>query len=164
MTRFLTIASMLFATTVVAQVEIPHVHENGDVIDADEINQNLDIVAKAVPPRDCSTDQIIKWNGSAWVCAGFGFGTNTMTAREGATNCAGRFVSEVILTAGWKSIGIPAKGQLLRIDLWPELYSILETKYGGDGSTTFALPDLRDVAPDGMTYSICPSGIYPSND
>ena len=69
MTKFLIMASMLFASAVFAQVEIPHVHENGDVIDADEINKNLDIVAKAVPPRDCSTNQIIKWNGSAWVCS-----------------------------------------------------------------------------------------------
>lgn len=69
MTRLLILASMRFASAVAAQVEIPHVHENGDVIDADEINQNLDIVAKAVPPRDCSTNQIIKWDGSAWVCA-----------------------------------------------------------------------------------------------
>ena len=69
MTRLLILASMLFASVVFAQVEIPHVHENGDVIDADEINKNLDIVAKAVPPRDCSKDQIIKWDGSAWVCS-----------------------------------------------------------------------------------------------
>ena len=69
MTRLLMLASVVFASAVFAQVEIPHVHENGDVIDADEINQNLDIVAKAVPPRDCSKDQIIKWDGSAWVCA-----------------------------------------------------------------------------------------------
>ena len=69
MTRLLILASMLFASAVFAQVEIPHVHENGDVIDADEINKNLDIVAKAVPPRDCSKDQIIKWDGSAWVCS-----------------------------------------------------------------------------------------------
>ena len=69
MTRLLILSSMLFASAVFAQVEIPHVHENDDVIDADEINTNLDIVAKAVPPRDCSKDQIIKWDGSAWVCA-----------------------------------------------------------------------------------------------
>ena len=69
MTRLLILASILFASVVFAQVEIPHVHENGDVIDADEINKNLDIVAKAVPPRDCSKDQIIKWDGSAWVCS-----------------------------------------------------------------------------------------------
>ena len=67
MIRLLT-ATLLFASAALAQVEIPHVHENGDVIDAHEINANLDIVANAVPPRDCSTNQIIKWNGSAWVC------------------------------------------------------------------------------------------------
>ena len=69
MTRLLILASMVFASAVFAQVEIVRMHENGDVIDADEINQNLDIVAKAVPPRDCSKDHIIKWDGSAWVCA-----------------------------------------------------------------------------------------------
>ena len=69
MTRLLMLASVVFASAVFAQVEIPHVHENGDVIDADEINKNLDIVAKAVPPRDCSTNQIIKWDGSEWVCS-----------------------------------------------------------------------------------------------
>ena len=68
MIRLLT-AAVLFASAAFAQVEIPHVHENGDVIDADEINQNLDIVANVVPPRDCSTNQIIKWDGSAWVCS-----------------------------------------------------------------------------------------------
>jgi hypothetical protein len=78
MNRFPIMACLLFASTVFAQVEIPHVHENGDVIDADEINQNLDVVAKAVPPRDCSTDQIIKWNGSAWVCASRLTGAITM--------------------------------------------------------------------------------------
>jgi hypothetical protein len=68
MSRLLAVA-LLFASAVFAQVEIPHVHENGDVIDADEINENFDTVAKAVPPQDCSANQIIKWNGSAWVCS-----------------------------------------------------------------------------------------------
>jgi hypothetical protein len=69
MTRLLKLASMVLASAVFAQVEIPYVHENGDVIDADEINKNFDTVAKAAPPQDCSTNQVIKWNGSAWVCA-----------------------------------------------------------------------------------------------
>ena len=56
MTRLVMLASILFASAVFAQVEIPHVHENGDVIDADEINKNPNVVAKAVPPRNCSTD------------------------------------------------------------------------------------------------------------
>jgi microcystin-dependent protein len=34
-------------------------------------------------------------------------------------------------------------GQLLPIAQWSALFSILGTTYGGDGRTTFALPDLR---------------------
>ncbi|MGC9965685.1 MAG: tail fiber protein [Syntrophobacteraceae bacterium] len=34
------------------------------------------------------------------------------------------------------------------------LYSLLGTTYGGDDQTTFALPDLRNAAPNGLTYSI----------
>lgn len=38
-------------------------------------------------------------------------------------------------------------GQLMQIAQYPELFSILGTTYGGDGTTTFALPDLRGRAP-----------------
>lgn len=38
-------------------------------------------------------------------------------------------------------------GQLLPINQNQALYSILGTTYGGDGRTTFALPDLRGRAP-----------------
>jgi microcystin-dependent protein len=38
-------------------------------------------------------------------------------------------------------------GQLLLIDQNQRLFSILGTTYGGDGRTTFALPDLRGRAP-----------------
>jgi microcystin-dependent protein len=38
-------------------------------------------------------------------------------------------------------------GQLMAISQHQELFSILGTIYGGDGRTTFALPDLRGRAP-----------------
>ncbi len=38
-------------------------------------------------------------------------------------------------------------GQILPIDQNQSLYSLLGTTYGGDGRTTFALPDLRGRAP-----------------
>lgn len=38
-------------------------------------------------------------------------------------------------------------GQLLPINQYPALYSILGTTYGGDGKTTFGLPDLRGRTP-----------------
>ncbi|WP_367388449.1 phage tail protein [Lewinella sp. LCG006] len=41
------------------------------------------------------------------------------------------------------------EGQLLAISQNQALFSILGTTYGGDGRTTFALPDLRGRAPIG---------------
>ncbi len=40
---------------------------------------------------------------------------------------------------GWAS----ADGQILPISSYSALFSLLGTNYGGDGRTTFALPDLR---------------------
>ncbi|WP_109677333.1 phage tail protein [Dyadobacter jejuensis] len=45
--------------------------------------------------------------------------------------------------AGWAF----CDGQLLQIDQYTALYAILGTQYGGDGETTFALPDLRGRVP-----------------
>ncbi|WP_200978005.1 phage tail protein [Echinicola sp. 20G] len=44
------------------------------------------------------------------------------------------------------------EGQLLPIAQYSALFSILGTTYGGDGRTTFALPDLRGRAPIGTGY------------
>lgn len=38
-------------------------------------------------------------------------------------------------------------GQLLPINQYGELFSLIGTHYGGDGRTTFALPDLRGRVP-----------------
>ncbi len=38
-------------------------------------------------------------------------------------------------------------GQLLPIERYQAVYSLVGTTYGGDGRTTFALPDLRGRAP-----------------
>ncbi|AFS80730.1 microcystin-dependent protein [Candidatus Nitrosopumilus koreensis AR1] len=62
-----------------------------------------------------------------------------------------------------------AEGQLLPIAENAALFSIFGTTYGGDGRTTFALPDLRAVEPNGagsgpddVSYIVCTSGIFPS--
>jgi microcystin-dependent protein len=47
---------------------------------------------------------------------------------------------------GW----VVCNGQLLSITAFPTLFTVLGTKYGGDGITTFALPDLRGSLPIGM--------------
>lgn len=47
-----------------------------------------------------------------------------------------------------------AEGQLMAIAENPALYSIIGTTYGGDGRTTFALPDLRGRVPLGSSNTI----------
>jgi microcystin-dependent protein len=45
---------------------------------------------------------------------------------------------------------LPAEGQILAISSNTALFSLLGTAYGGNGSTTFGLPDLRGRAPIGV--------------
>ena len=42
---------------------------------------------------------------------------------------------------------MPCEGQLLNIQQYLALFSLIGTSYGGNGSTTFGLPDLRARAP-----------------
>lgn len=52
-------------------------------------------------------------------------------------------------------------GQLLPIHEYKDLYAVIGTRYGGDGRTTFALPDLRDRTPvhsDGGSYRVGQQG------
>lgn len=51
-------------------------------------------------------------------------------------------------------------GQILPINQYQSLYSLLGTTYGGDGRTTFALPDLRGRSPlhEGGGFSLGSKG------
>ena len=90
------------------------------------------------------------------------FGTDT---NEGAAGSSYEgTIGQIILSAGSVVNGRPCNGQILLISQHTALFSLLGTKFGGDGSTTFALPDLRDVAPNGLTYSIVIEGVFPSRD
>jgi len=65
-----------------------------------------------------------------------------LTAQEG-------FIGEIKMFAGnfaprnWAL----CDGQILQISQYSALFSLLGTTYGGDGRTTFALPDLRGRVP-----------------
>ena len=89
------------------------------------------------------------------------FGTSTGTAfASRGSECT---LGEIMLFASpARAVGIPANGQLLPINQNQAIFSLLGTTYGGNGQTTFALPDLRSIAPNNMTYSICDEGIFPS--
>lgn len=50
-------------------------------------------------------------------------------------------------------------GQVLPIATYAALYSVLGTRYGGDGMTTFALPDLRGRIPIAVNNLVAPDRI-----
>jgi microcystin-dependent protein len=71
-------------------------------------------------------------------------------------------VGDIVLSInGYGQGAIPADGRILTISGNTALFSLMGINFGGDGITTFALPDLRPLAPKGLQYSICVSAIFP---
>ncbi|MBK7871859.1 MAG: tail fiber protein [Saprospiraceae bacterium] len=76
----------------------------------------------------------------------------------------GSFVGEINLFSfpfvppGWMA----CEGQLLNISANPVLFSLIGTTFGGDGKTTFGLPNLKGKSPiPGLTYCIAIAGMFP---
>lgn len=61
---------------------------------------------------------------------------------------------------GW----VPADGRVYPVSQNTALFSLLGGRYGGDGETTFALPDLSQMAPSSLRYYIALNGIFPPRD
>jgi microcystin-dependent protein len=53
------------------------------------------------------------------------------------------------------------QGQLLPVSQNQQLFSLLGTNYGGNGTTTFALPKLAPATREGPFYFICTNGAFP---
>lgn len=59
---------------------------------------------------------------------------------------------------GW----VLCDGRLLQIMNNQALFALIGTTYGGDGRTTFAVPNLKGLAPDPhMQYFIATEGMFP---
>lgn len=109
----------------------------------------------------------LSWNvkgpaGPAGTAGVFGSDTNGAAGDDGETN-AFCYLGQILLSAGKTPPPgtLPASGQTLPIDEFTALFSLLGTEYGGNGTTSFKLPDLRKSAPNGLTYSICVTGTFP---
>lgn len=131
----------------VAQTNGLYIFQSGDPIVADEVNHNFEYVETQI--EDNLISKFFGGQGEA----------------EGGTgvDCT---LGDVWLTASSIGGGTPARGQVLPISQNAALFSLLGTLYGGDGQTTFALPDLRNVAPQSangqaLTYVICTEGVFP---
>ncbi|MDJ0627048.1 MAG: phage tail protein [Rhodobacter sp.] len=60
---------------------------------------------------------------------------------------------------------LEANGQLLGIAQFSNLYAVFGNRYGGDGMTSFGLPDLTDKVPEkGMRYCVVVTGGIPPHN
>jgi hypothetical protein len=105
------------------------------------------------------------WNlmaakGAPGVVSGLGTGTNLATEGTSGSTCV---LGAIHLYAGnvFSADESKANGQVLSIASNTTLFALLGTTYGGDGKTTFALPNLQKLAPNHMTYTICVIGTFP---
>jgi hypothetical protein len=74
-------------------------------------------------------------------------------------------IGDIVLSVnGYGTGAMPADGRLLPINQYAPAFSIMGTYFGGDDRTTFALPDLRPFAPQGLQYSICVQGNFPERN
>jgi Phage Tail Collar Domain len=91
------------------------------------------------------------------------FGSKTNTAAEGGSAGATCTLGSALLMPGgyYPEGTIPANGRLLQISSDTPLYALYGTSYGGNGTSTFGIPNLKSAAPDGLTYVICNAGVYP---
>ena len=59
----------------------------------------------------------------------------------------------------------PCEGQSIQINSNIALYSLIGTTFGGDGQTSFQLPDLKGKEPaPGLQYCIAIEGIFPQRN
>jgi microcystin-dependent protein len=56
-------------------------------------------------------------------------------------------------------------GQTLNVTQYQALFSLIGYTYGGNGTTTFCIPNMLGQEPQpGMNYYIAMSGLYPTRD
>lgn len=73
---------------------------------------------------------------------------------------ADAYVSEIRLfgfpftPVGW----LPCNGQMLQVQSYARLFALIGITYGGDGRSTFALPNLQNRAPLGSAPNSYPLG------
>ena len=59
---------------------------------------------------------------------------------------------------------LPADGRELDANQHQALFTLLGNRFGGDGQTTFKLPDLSGQTPKGLLYCVTVAGIWPPQD
>ena len=103
MIRLLTAVLLFASLNAVAEVTLTELNNNTPA-DADDVMGNFNALNDALPPTNCAANQIIRWNGSAWVCATDPLAGlsceegQTITYRNGAWQCSGCVAPGVFIT------------------------------------------------------------------
>ncbi len=74
------------------------------------------------------------------------------------------FLGQIVLFPyGFAPMGwLVCNGQVLNVMQYQAVFSLIGNKFGGNGSTTFCVPNLQGAEPvPGMGYYICMQGLYP---
>ena len=90
------------------------------------------------------------------------FGSNSLGFHSGNTGAQCTLGSITLNVAvQYPDNYTPADGRIIQIAENTALFSLIGINYGGNGTSDFALPDLRAAAPNNTQYLICSSGIFP---
>jgi len=74
------------------------------------------------------------------------------------------FVGQITLMPAGSTLRswVPCDGRKLPINQNQTLFTLLGTRFGGDGRTNFAVPDLQSKSPlQGLAFFIATSGVFP---
>ena len=112
--------------------------------------------------------------GSATLPANLTLLSGQLTTTQGVAYLGtGRFsfpgacvIGDVFLSVNGYGSGnaLPADGRAIPIQNNTALFSLIGINFGGNGTSSYNLPDLRAFAPKGMQYSICLNGTFPSEN
>jgi microcystin-dependent protein len=165
----LSCGGMSFADPIVK----PNTFQDGQKALASEVNADFDVVYGKVnsldsevlkQPAGPSTGSLLTYDGNHWIAQQPAVQHFTLSNMQPylvinfcislvglypSRECDAAFVGEIMMFCGnFAPVGWAfCNGQLLSIVQNTALFSLLGTTYGGDGVTTFAVPDLRGRVP-----------------
>jgi microcystin-dependent protein len=93
-------------------------------------------------------------------------GQNQLTPGPQELTGVNHYVGEIAIFAGnFAPHGFAfCEGQIIKLPEYTPLFDLIGNRYGGDGRTTFALPNLKDAEKSlgGARYIISLDGTWPS--
>ena len=169
MIRLLTATLLVASFSVVADVTLTEINNN-EVADAEVVMGNFNALKQGVeanataidalptPPSDCLTNQIIKWHGSAWVCATDPFANLSCSAGDTLTYNGSAF------TCSCAPPGTPITNSNFNAAITDWIASGDASQYGDITKwCTGAVTDMSNAFEDEATFNEDISGWNTSN-